>query len=63
MNKQFQKLLRYIDQWFFIGKTKEIVGMVFGQTGKMKRARGKFISWSSPKAQKWYIHFLNMYLI
>ena len=56
--KEFQKLIKYLDQWYFIEKTWEFVGKVFERPTILKKAKGKFGPWS--EAAKWYFSDLNI---
>ena len=51
INIEFQKLVKYLDQWYFMAKTVSLVGTVYERPTILKKANGKFVPWS--EAEKW----------
>ena len=42
--KEFQKLIKYLDQWYFIEQTSEFVGKVFERPTILKKMKRKVCS-------------------
>ena len=53
INIEFQKLVKYLDQWYFMAKTVSLVGTVYERPTILKKAKGKFVPWS--EADEWYV--------
>ena len=58
---EFWSLVKYIDQWAFLGLTRNIITQVLERPIILKKAKGKFVPWS--EAQKWYFSDLNIYTL
>ena len=51
-NKIKKNIMKYVNQWYFIGSTQLIVGRTYKIPDILKQARGKFVPWS--EAKRWY---------
>ena len=49
---KIMKQFKFVNQWYFIKITEDIVRKGFGINDALKMARGKFVPWS--EVNKWY---------
>ena len=54
-------IMKYVNQWYFIGSTQYIVGRTYKVPDILKRARGKFVPWSEAKRWYFFVFFDNYY--
>ena len=51
-NRIKKHIIKYVNQWYFIGATLDIAITTFKTHNILKKATGKFVPWS--EANKWY---------
>ena len=56
---KIRKRMKFVNQWFFIAMTRQIVKGDLEHANILKMATGKFVPWS--QAKKWY-SFVNAYI-